>query len=61
MNARRSSEPRIEMRGRRGEDDEEKEFEDLDEFDEDKEFDDEDLEDEELDEELDPVAQLHGK
>ena len=51
MNARRASEPRIEMRGRRGDDDEEKEFEDLDEFDEDQEFEDEDLEDEDLDEE----------
>jgi hypothetical protein len=52
MNARRASEPRIEMRGRRGDDDEEKEFEDLDEFDEDQEFEDEDLEDEDLDEDV---------
>ena len=51
MNARRASEPRVEMRGRRGEDEEE--FEDLDEFDEDKEFEDEDLDEEDLDEELD--------
>jgi hypothetical protein len=51
MNARRASELRTVMRGRRGDDDEEKEFEDLDEFDEDQEFEDEDLEDEDLDEE----------
>ena len=53
MNARGAPEPRIDMRGRRGDDDEEKEFEDLDEFDEDKEFEDEDLDEEEMDEELD--------
>ncbi len=51
MNARRASERRTELRGRRGDDDEE--FEDLEEFDEDEEFEEEDLEDEDLDEELD--------
>ncbi len=55
MNARRASEPRVVMRGRRGDDDDEKEFEDLDAFDENEEFEDdeldEDLDDEELDEE----------
>jgi len=53
MNARRASEPRVGMRGRRGDDDEEKEFEDIDEFDENEEFEDEDLDEEDLDEELD--------
>ena len=51
MNGRRASEQRVELRGRRGDDDEE--FEDLDEFNEDEEFDEEDLDEEELDEELD--------
>jgi len=51
MNARRASEQRTVLRGRRGDDDEE--FEDLEEFDEDEEFEEEDLEDEDLDEELD--------
>jgi len=51
MNARRASEQRAVLRGRRGDDDEE--FEDLDEFNEDEEFDDEDLDEEDLDEELD--------
>ncbi len=50
MNARRASEQPFELRGRRGDDEEE--FEDLDEFDEDEEFEDEDLDEEEYDEEL---------